>query len=240
MRCLHSLSCISATIGCFAAPLAVHPLPGGTSLQLEKGGRGFVRSSPWYRLHVFRWALVGCRSDPSQGGKYALDSSYPLCLVVRGVVGLDLFVGEATRSREVFSSSTSTYLIFCPRWTARSWSRSRSTSRSTTTVPDCSSLIARSRRPSTVSVDRVASSWSMMPTNSGKSSRLGRTPSTRMRSVTTSFHSQRHSPPKPTVTHGRQSTWCEQRGRLQKKQERTKSVRSMSERPKIRSRRTAY
>ena len=42
--------------------------------------------------------------------------------------------------------------------------------------------------------------------SSGRSSELKRTPSTRMHSVTTSFHSQRHSPPKPTGTHGRRST----------------------------------
>jgi len=87
MRCSLSLSCISATIGCFTALLAVHPLPGGTSLQLEKGGRGFVRSSPWYRPHVFRWT-----SDivpiPVKGCQYPLDSSDQLRFVVRGSVRL--------------------------------------------------------------------------------------------------------------------------------------------------------
>ena len=83
MKYSASLSRISATIGCFVVPLAVHPLPAVTSLQLEKGGWG--SSGPVHDTDYM--CSVEFSSDvvpiPVNRCPYALDGSDQLRLVVR-------------------------------------------------------------------------------------------------------------------------------------------------------------
>jgi hypothetical protein len=83
MKYSASLSHISATIGCFVVPLAVHPLPAVTSLQLEKGGRGSsgpVRDTDYMCSVEFSSDVVPI---PVNRCPYALDGSDQLRLVVR-------------------------------------------------------------------------------------------------------------------------------------------------------------